>query len=209
MQVGWPSAKLNPTVCGLACRWQLQSSLRADLKSFFLLSPARIHPKKKINKKLPFKITVHKRNFGWSKIRFHKCTFGWFELQPTTAFLDSPIRRWSKFTDLCQPFGRLKKEKKKTTVHNHSFGRYIIKVHNRNFGWSKTTVHNRNFGRSQITVHNRNFGRSRITVNNQNFGWSKITVHNPNFGPSKFAVHNLNFGQSKSTFHNCTFGWFK
>ena len=37
--VGWPSglrpsAKPNPTVCSLACRWRLRSALRADQEAF-------------------------------------------------------------------------------------------------------------------------------------------------------------------------------
>ena len=40
-RVGWPSglrplAKLDPTVCSLACRWRLQSALRADQVSFLI-----------------------------------------------------------------------------------------------------------------------------------------------------------------------------
>ena len=30
----WPLANPNPTVCSLACRWRLQSALRADRESF-------------------------------------------------------------------------------------------------------------------------------------------------------------------------------
>ena len=114
--------------------------------------------------------------------------FVWFKLQPTTVILDSPIRRWSKFTDLCCPFGRVKKYIKKwskTTFHNHNFGRSKIMVHNCNFGRSKIMVHNLNFERSKITVHNRYFGRSKITFHNRYFGRSKILVHNRNFGQSK------------------------
>ena len=67
------------------------------------------------------KITVHNCNSGQSKIRFHNCTFQWFKLQPTTVILDSPIRRWSKFTDICRPFGRLKNniKTKIKKVQNH------------------------------------------------------------------------------------------
>ena len=41
LHVCWPLAKPNPTACSLACRWRLQSALRADKESF-LWSPARI-----------------------------------------------------------------------------------------------------------------------------------------------------------------------
>ena len=54
-------------------------------------------------------ITVHNHNFGQSKIMLHNRTFGWLKLQPTTVIVDSPIRRWSKFTDIGRPFGRVKK----------------------------------------------------------------------------------------------------
>ena len=36
--VGWPLAKLNPTVCSLACRWRLRSVLQADQESFSIES---------------------------------------------------------------------------------------------------------------------------------------------------------------------------
>ena len=40
-QVGWlsglrPSAKPNPTVCRLACRWRLRLTLQADRESFLI-----------------------------------------------------------------------------------------------------------------------------------------------------------------------------
>ena len=37
--LGWPSAKPNPTVCNLACRWRLRSALRADRESFSIDNP--------------------------------------------------------------------------------------------------------------------------------------------------------------------------
>ena len=36
--VGWGSAKPNPTVCCIACRWRLRSALRADQESFSIES---------------------------------------------------------------------------------------------------------------------------------------------------------------------------
>ena len=40
----WPSAKPNPTVCSLACRWRLKSTLRADHESFSIESGLMVMP---------------------------------------------------------------------------------------------------------------------------------------------------------------------
>ena len=49
-------------------------------------------------------------------------------LKIQTLILDSPIGRWSKFTDICSPFAQYKKIWSKITVNNCIFGQSKIMV---------------------------------------------------------------------------------
>ena len=104
----------------------------------------------------------------------------WPKIRPTTVILDRPIGRWSKFSDVCRPFGRyvyiILDPYKWTAPHRRNglclnVRMWAVQLDEDPKLCSTTVILDRSNGRSsKFTLIQRNFGRPNYAI------WTKEPI---------------------------------